>query len=136
MIRRQPRSTRTDTLFPYTTLFRSELHAWYNKVIYSRVRATTAIIIIHTRWSEDDLIGRLCDPDHPEHDPSQAKAWTYLNVPAVLKPGPLADALGAKLERSKDPDVVAAFGHEPIAALWRSEEHTSELQSLMRISYA
>src|SRR3546814_897247 len=69
----------------------------------------------------DDLIGRLCDPDHPEHDPSQAKAWTYLNVPAVLKPGPLADALGAKLERSKDPDVVAAFGHEPIAALWPEE---------------
>src|SRR3546814_9219759 len=80
---------------------RRELHAWYNKVIYSRVRATTAIIIIHTRWSEDDLIGRLCDPDHPEHDPSQAKAWTYLNVPAVLKPGPLADALGAKLERDR-----------------------------------
>src|SRR3546814_18342441 len=69
----------------------------------------------------DDLIGRLCDPDHPEHDPSQAKAWTYLNVPAVLKPGPLADALGAKLERSKDPDVVAAVGHEPIAALWPEE---------------
>src|SRR3546814_2419110 len=121
MIRRQPRSTRTDTLFPYTTLFRSELHAWYNKVIYSRVRATTAIIIIHTRWSEDDLIGRLCDPDHPEHDPSQAKSGTYRNGPAVLKPGPLADALGAKLERSKDPDVVAAFGHEPIAALWPEE---------------
>src|SRR3546814_17514704 len=59
---------------------RRELHAWYNKVIYSRVRATTAIIIIHTRWSEDDLIGRLCDPDHPEHDPSQAdRKSTRLN---------------------------------------------------------
>src|SRR3546814_13415828 len=92
--------------------------AWEKKVYDSWVGGTAAIIIIRTRWSEDDLNGRLFDPDHPEHDPSQAKAWTYLNVPAVLKPGPLAGALGAKLERSKDPDVVAAFGHEPIAALW------------------
>lgn len=100
---------------------RRELHSWYNKVIYSRVRATTAIIIIHTRWSEDDLIGRLCDPDHPEHDEKQAKAWTYLNVPAVLSPGPLAEALKADLKPSKEPEVVEAFGAGPIAALWPEE---------------
>src|SRR3546814_5438839 len=65
---------------------RRELHAWYNKVIYSRVRATTAIIIIHTRWSEDDLIGRLCDPDHPEHDPSQARSEAHTSELQSLMP--------------------------------------------------
>src|SRR3546814_4838596 len=71
MIRRPPRSTRTDTLFPYTTLFRS------------------------------------CSRS--------------ASVPAP--PGAMAD----RYLRNKYP-VVATFG--------RSEEHTSELQSLMRISYA
>src|SRR3546814_10393495 len=75
MIRRPPRSTRTDTLFPYTTLFRSE---------GTHVKTT----------------GRL--PPSP----------VPVGPPRIAGRGPLF--LGSK----------------------RSEEHTSELQSLMRISYA
>src|SRR3546814_12197242 len=84
MIRRPPRSTRTDTLFPYTTLFRSE-----------------------------DLI-RL--------------ALQRFEAPAAAKP-PAASGLGEELERALR--VLEAASSQP-----RSEEHTSELQSLMRISYA
>src|SRR3546814_3749898 len=76
MIRRPPRSTRTDTLFPYTTLFRS------------KDRAVDAAF------------------DSIEAD------------------GP-ASVL-----------VVASGGHCQLLRVERSEEHTSELQSLMRISYA
>src|SRR3546814_10347109 len=76
MIRRPPRSTRTDTLFPYTTLFRSP----------GAVRAIEIIL----RPVPSDRRHRLCHP------------------PAVA---------GQRAEL-------------------RSEEHTSELQSLMRISYA
>src|SRR3546814_20724356 len=82
-IRRPPRSTRTDTLFPYTTLFRSHCRLWSRLV--SR-RAQTL--------------------------------WQYrLARPAVL-PSP----------RHLSSLRLPAEG--------RSEEHTSELQSLMRISYA
>src|SRR3546814_4558884 len=74
MIRRPPRSTRTDTLFPYTTLFRS----WGTPPAFNR-----------------DVLS---------------------SGPAIAMLAPLSDA------------------HR--AAIGRSEEHTSELQSLMRISYA
>src|SRR3546814_4631335 len=89
MIRRPPRSTRTDTLFPYTTLFRS-----------CRYVETLACANDRT-WSE----AGFCIFDLAEDD---------------------ARMLGRAYEQN------AIIG----AALDRSEEHTSELQSLMRISYA
>src|SRR3546814_5614468 len=87
MIRRPPRSTRTDTLFPYTTLFRSERR--------SRQRGQDAI--------------------PGQHEPRAAHA-------AERHPRLLRSAAGAA-ERED-------------AGQGRSEEHTSELQSLMRNSYA
>src|SRR3546814_18960402 len=73
MIRRPPRSTRTDTLFPYTTLFRSE----------------------------------------------EALQESEERVRLIL-----------------DSSAEGIFGCDPHGTCLRSEEHTSELQSLMRISYA
>src|SRR3546814_6283558 len=86
MIRRPPRSTRTDTLFPYTTLFRSL-----------------------SRASGSDILG------HPFN--------------AVHRHGGLRILVehGAVEQRA----LIAHQRH-----VGRSEEHTSELQSLMRISYA
>src|SRR3546814_15253262 len=79
MIRRPPRSTRTDTLFPYTTLFRSPAHS------------NPSIEIMSTPIRSAD------------------SAWrTSVHLWSTMMPCPLK----------------------------RSEEHTSELQSLMRISYA
>src|SRR3546814_5522868 len=89
MIRRPPRSTRTDTLFPYTTLFRSH------------------------RQAVDDL-ARVATPDRREQD----------HVVLRAQVGIVGDVLGA--------DVGVRHVHR----VQRSEEHTSELQSLMRISYA
>src|SRR3546814_4794021 len=80
MIRRPPRSTRTDTLFPYTTLFRSSA---------SRREARTARSTASESASDRHLDDLLIGLDH----------------------------------------LVADRDH-------RSEEHTSELQSLMRTSYA
>jgi predicted phage terminase large subunit-like protein len=122
-----------------------QLHEWYRKVIYSRVRSTTAIGVVHTRWTEDDLIGRLCDPEHSDrkNDQGESKSWTYINVPAVLKAGPVADALKVKLEMPTDPRVIAAFGRAqvgvdgkmgepqpvPMAALWSEEFSLEHLAS-------
>src|SRR3546814_7365880 len=83
MIRRPPRSTRTDTLFPYTTLFRSR----------------EQLIVVEHLMGE---IGR---------------------------------ALGLDLARQRDHRHAVEKGVRH-AVHHRSEEHTSELQSLMRISYA
>src|SRR3546814_4271081 len=84
MIRRPPRSTRTDTLFPYTTLFRSS---------YSDNKSHSIPAV---------LVGTL--------------------PPGTTGPGPYTRAQMCSQSR--------------ILAGERSEEHTSELQSLMRISYA
>src|SRR3546814_5981830 len=110
MIRRPPRSTRTDTLFPYTTLFRSdeafppetrkrtlndemfiELNngSTWQCIGSDRYNATVGagpVFISYSEWA-------LCNPS----------AWAY---------------------------------HRPMLEENRSEEHTSELQSLMRNSYA
>src|SRR3546814_5042247 len=100
MIRRPPRSTRTDTLFPYTTLFRSlRIIAW-------RLTADSNL---------DPGLVRLADclGDHP----GDGRV-------------PLVEQLG------EDARVPVHAKHELGQVVGRSEEHTSELQSLMRISYA
>src|SRR3546814_2988975 len=96
MIRLPPRSTRTDTLFPYTSLFRSTL---YLEVAEKK-----------TRFS-------------PQHVADYKKR---VFAAAARCPHPQALPPADELER-----IAEAF-----ASRMRSEEHTSELQSLMRISYA
>src|SRR3546814_5884827 len=86
MIRRPPRSTRTDTLFPYTTLFRSNRYPRPARVELKRL---------------------------------------------VLIVGKLKLALTAGFVPLAHQDTAVLEDERP-----RSEEHTSELQSLMRISYA
>src|SRR3546814_4896914 len=78
MIRRPPRSTRTDTLFPYTTRLRSSFWCWVAERVVAKGQAVENVESVRAKFSGGDL----------------------QNVP------------------------------------YRSEEHTSELQSLMRISYA
>ena len=106
-----------------------ELHDWYSRVVFARCRATTAIIIIHTRWLEDDLIGRRCDPDHSDYDEYEARKWTYINIPAVLTEGPISTALGANLQVPTNPRVIQKFGEKPMAVLWPDQftlEHFAE----------
>lgn len=97
------------------------LWLWFYKVAFTRGNKRTRMLITHTRWSEDDLIGRLCDPSHPERKKrfeGIAEAWFYLNLPAVIKDPELADLLGIKLEVPTDPKVIEMFGSVPMAALW------------------
>lgn len=49
-----------------SAIYREKVWKWFNSVSFSRCHKDSAIIIVHTRWHEDDLIGRLCDPDHPD----------------------------------------------------------------------
>src|SRR3546814_9139273 len=85
MIRRPPRSTRTDTLFPYTALFRS-------------AAADRDLLFPSGRGARCRLAQRV-----------RAAHWLPVALPVL---------------------------RYRVCLPWRSEEHTSELQSLMRISYA
>src|SRR3546814_14955060 len=89
MIRRPPRSTRIDTLFPYTTLFRSR--------------------------------GREEEPCRPHLHPRQHGAARIVHRACA---------------EARRPGGVLSFAGPRAVVADRSEEHTSELQSLMRISYA
>src|SRR3546814_6599934 len=102
MIRRPPRSTRTDTLFPYTTLFRSR-----------RVRRQQIGLPTHADGGEG------------EHE----AIAIFAEVDRMARGRQLC---GKSLHLR---DVLALRAHA-VAMPGRSEEHTSELQSLMRISYA
>ena len=73
-----------------------ELHEWYAYVIESRCHIDSRQIIIQTRWATDDLIGRLCDPSHPEHDPEIAKFWLYVNIPGIMRDEPITYRLGKR----------------------------------------
>jgi predicted phage terminase large subunit-like protein len=100
---------------------REKIWKWFNRVVFTRCHGETPILIVHTRWNEDDLIGRLCDPEHPERNKSYkgiADDWTYFNIPAIVEDPALAKALGLKLEVQTDPKIVEQFGSKPIAELW------------------
>src|SRR3546814_4440346 len=108
MIRRPPRSTRTDTLFPYTTLFRS-----------GAGRSLVRVMV------EPPLVqeaGRLM---HRRHSPA---------VPRRRRDDRVAVITGATFRKDRAHRVGGP--RRPRGGFARSEEHTSELQSLMRISYA
>src|SRR3546814_6326626 len=92
MIRRPPRSTRSDTLFPYTTLFRSLARAACHPLRLQTFRHDRTVMSARVR-----------------------PPGSWLDVAVIVKPA----------------DCSATS-----TILIRSEEHTSELQSLMRISYA
>src|SRR3546814_9207409 len=94
MIRRPPRSTRTDTLFPYTTLFRSIVGMTGECAGYAELHAVSAFSFQRGASMPQELVET-------------------------------ASALGYRALALTDECSMA-----------RSEEHTSELQSLMRISYA
>src|SRR3546814_4425133 len=109
MIRRPPRSTRTDTLFPYTTLFRS----WKGRVSVRRIsRFVDSFGGIPSRCSNGIVYPRVSVNLSVRRSASMDDRRVLFSFRYELPPLP---------ERS-----VAG----------RSEEHTSELQSLMRISYA
>src|SRR3546814_4250710 len=99
MIRLPPRSTRTDTLFPYTTLVRSFGHDRYGR---------------EPRGGQRRAVGFDVHPAE-QHMPGNR---------------------ATRFRDERDQRVAVGLQHPHQLGLARSEEHTSELQSLMRISYA
>ncbi|MER9685903.1 phage terminase large subunit [Mesorhizobium sp. M0139] len=102
-------------------LYRDKIWKWFNSVVFTRCHSKSGIVVVHTRWHTDDLIGRLCDPEHPERHKEYAGIaddWEYINLPAVVDDPDLAESLGLTLEAQTDPRVVSQFGQKPISSLW------------------
>src|SRR3546814_4983207 len=119
MIRRPPRSTRTDTLVPYTTLFRSLFAAWALAAIRKATAKPMAknplrMTLLPERLNAVLLMGQLDDSLISQH----LADHQILEAVALVDAAVDGDPVGLDFEQA------------------RSEEHTSELQSLMRISYA
>lgn len=73
---------------------RNALWEWFSADISSRFMTDTgAMIVIQTRWHEDDLVGRLTDPTNPHYDAEEASRWKIINIPAIAEDG---DVLGRK----------------------------------------
>jgi predicted phage terminase large subunit-like protein len=63
---------------------RDQLWAWFNQVLSTRLMTKDgAIVIIMTRWHEDDVIGRLTDPTSPYYNAEEAKKWRIIDLPAI-----------------------------------------------------
>src|SRR3546814_3154858 len=126
MIRRPPRSTRTDTLFPFTTLFRS-LIGRYDKAHLVPYGEYLPLRTILAPLGLSRLV-----PGDVDFWPGSGPQT--LMLPAAPGRPPLGMAAQICYEIIFSGKVVDK-AHRP-DFLFRSEEHTSELQSLMRISYA
>src|SRR3546814_2169352 len=135
MRRRPPRSTRTDTRFPYTTLFRSGVQVSTNRnneLGDVRVRGLPDVLTTVNGREVFTTTGRSFDlQDMPAEALSRVNV--YKSQTADITEGGLAGVIDLELNRpfnfTKPTFVVSGRAN-------RSEEHTSELQSLMRISYA
>lgn len=83
-----------DNIEAQSPAVRGQTWDWYCAVVFSRLHTTSRILLVHTRWVEDDLIGKVCDPMHSEYDAESADKWTYINLPAIIEDQALADAMG------------------------------------------
>src|SRR3546814_9726825 len=156
MQRRPPRSTRTDTLFPYTTLFRSASgqFGWCSRPAGRASGSLTPAVLVPNRSAND------CGPGNdagraPAAPGGRQGATRHCDLNRRLSVHGLTHrAIAARRDKKRGcaPAIIeatASFGppcyKRPETVIGdglvihgkaRSEEHTSELQSLMRISYA
>src|SRR3546814_5640492 len=138
MIPRPPRATRTDTLVPSTTLFRSvvvDVPTSSVAFAVNEVLLNKNALFLASGPASSDITGKACSP-HTVHWTYDTWALEHGTGSAMVETGGgtwvllTADyAFGHALERDTAAAVEAAGGKG------RSEEHTSELQPRMRISY-
>src|SRR3546814_3481828 len=116
MIRRPPRSTRTDTRFPYPTLFRSAVRD------HERTRRRAAAGDVH---GDVQSVGGAA-----------AARGELRHRPLARRPERQGFDISYRGRTARPVGIIVAFCEACCLKTYRSEEHTSELQSLMRISYA
>lgn len=93
---------------------REQLWTWFQNDILSRLMDDQGwVVVIQTRWHEDDLIGRLTDPKNPNFNEVEAKLWRRITIPAL----------------AEQDDVL---GRAPGEALWPERFGVDYLESFKR----
>lgn len=78
---------------------------WFTQVLMTRLMGSMGrVVIVMTRWHEDDLVGRLTNPKNPSYDPELARQWEVINIPAIIE---------TDQDKADDP-----FGREFGEVLW------------------
>lgn len=100
---------------------REELWKWFTDTMSTRLMSDTgAIVLIQTRWHEDDLIGRLTDKNNPSYVDGEAEQWKIINIPAI----------------AEEDDVL---GRKPGEALWPSRfgiDYLRQQERLLREGFS
>lgn len=100
---------------------------WFSTTALQRAHNLTRYVIVHTRWAMNDLIGQICDPEHPDYDEERAAPWLYLNVKAFDNEPHIANLLEIEPEEciwpekfSKDllTGIQKLMGPEDFSALY------------------
>lgn len=85
---------------------RDKVWEWYQSTLYTRLEPNGVLVIVQTRWHEDDLVGRLLNPEY-----GKVEDWTIINLPAI----------------AEENDVL---GRKPGKALWPSRFNIKELNRI------
>src|SRR3546814_3804210 len=125
MIRRPPSTTRTDTLFPYTTLFRSKGAILRIAPVETGIREVDRTIVAVAAAND----GRYTIDAHLKHEPNASQTFAESHE-RRLEAMRRADAQCHPREGNIYECLIEGYKHD--LRNCRSEEHTSELQSLMR----
>jgi predicted phage terminase large subunit-like protein len=94
---------------------RDKLWGWFTEVAMTRLMPGGRVVIIMTRWHEDDLIGRLTDPSNPCFNKEEAGNWKVLALPAIAV--------------ENDP-----MGRKPGEALWPDRFPVESLDQIRRLN--
>lgn len=104
-----------DSLEAGSPTLREQLWQWFTQVLMTRLMtASASIVIVQTRWHEDDLIGRLTDPTNPHYTAEEAAKWKIINLPALAE--------------EDDP-----LGREPGELLWPERFDTEFMEAQRRL---
>jgi predicted phage terminase large subunit-like protein len=102
---------------------RDSLWSWYTQVLRTRLMTRHGtVVLIQTRWTEDDLVGRLIDPLNPYYTYEEAKLWHKIELPALAEED---DVLGR--------DVGEALWPERFDAAYLEEIRVSDPRGFMAL---
>jgi predicted phage terminase large subunit-like protein len=99
---------------------REQAWQWFTKVIMTRLHTMSSLAIIMTRWHDDDIIGRLTDPNNDHYDEEIAKQFVVLNIPAIFE--------------KQDADLAKAMGKKVGDALWPERFSLEHLRNAQRLN--
>lgn len=103
---------------------RNKTWLWYQDVFLSRLHNDSKQLMLFTRWHEDDIAGRILDPNNPYYDEQEAKEWTVIAIPAIKEHvKPLECAINLKEDKRN-------IGE----ALWESKHSRKKYEKMKRIN--